>query len=101
MRAHFVVAAAFGGAVLLAAPASAEIAASNAAGVAMGPRHYRVKDVEAHTRFWTTLGGRLLKPQGDAAVVALAGVLVFLSRGDSSGGADGSVVNHVAFRVPT
>ena len=85
----------------VSSPAHAQLAAANAAGVAMGHLHYRVKDVEAHTQFWTTLGGRLLKPQGDAAVVGLAGVLVFLSKGDSSGGADGSVVNHVAFRVPT
>jgi catechol 2,3-dioxygenase-like lactoylglutathione lyase family enzyme len=91
------------GALLLllpAAPASAQLAAPNASGVAMGHLHYHVKDVEANRRFWIALGGRATRI-GTQDVVAFPDVLVFLTRGDASGGTEGSVVNHVAFRVPS
>lgn len=87
--------------MMLASEAAAQLAAPNAAGVAMGHVHYWVKDVEAHVRFWTALGGRLVRPLGDTQAVQLTDVLVLLSRGETQGGSDGSVVNHVAFRVPT
>ena len=87
--------------VTLAAPLLAQIAAPNAAGVSMGALHYRVKDVGAHVRFWTAVGGRPEAGDSTTRVVALADVFVILSPGESSGGSDGSVVNHVAFRVPS
>jgi aldose sugar dehydrogenase len=85
---------------------SAQLAAPNSAGVAMGHLHYRVRDVDANKKFWIALGGeevRSVRLQADQAdvVVKFQDVLVFLSRGDSSGGTDGSIVNHVAFRVPS
>jgi catechol 2,3-dioxygenase-like lactoylglutathione lyase family enzyme len=86
--------------VLPAVPARAQIAAPNAAGVAMGHLQYHVKDVEANRRFWTALGGRATRI-GAQDVVVFPDVLVFLTRGESSGGTEGSVVNHVAFRVPS
>lgn len=86
-------------AILLAASVSwAQVAEPNRAGVAMGHLHYRVRDVAANTRFWTTLGG-VPMTVGDTGALRFPGVLVLLSPGDSSGGSDGSVLNHVAFRV--
>jgi catechol 2,3-dioxygenase-like lactoylglutathione lyase family enzyme len=76
-----------------------QLSSPNTTGVAMGHLHYRVKDVEANKRFWVTLGGRSLRIDG-TEVVKFPGVLVFLTPGASSGGTEGSVVNHVAFRVP-
>ncbi len=76
-----------------------QLSQPNANGVAMGHLHYRVKDVDANKRFWLALGGRSLRV-GNAEVVKFPGVLVFLESGQSSGGTEGSVVNHVAFRVP-
>jgi catechol 2,3-dioxygenase-like lactoylglutathione lyase family enzyme len=109
----------------------------NAAGVAMGHLHYRVRDVEANKRFWMALGGkpvdaRRLKDDGNiregrvidldrlgrvkvppagpeppglqttaAEILSFPDVFVFLEQGESSGGTEGSVVNHVAFRVPS
>lgn len=81
-------------------PAFAQLAAPNAAGVTMGHLHYRVRDVAANTRFWVALGGRATAV-GSESHVALSGVVVVLSQGDSSGGTEGSVLNHVAFRVPS
>jgi catechol 2,3-dioxygenase-like lactoylglutathione lyase family enzyme len=82
-----------------AGPAAAQIAAPNAAGVAMGHLHYVVADVDANRRFWVSLGGTPLTI-GETAAVKFADVFVLLSQGTSTGGSDGSVLNHVAFRVP-
>jgi catechol 2,3-dioxygenase-like lactoylglutathione lyase family enzyme len=66
----------------------------------MGHLHYHVRDVEANKRFWSALGGQAIKIAG-TDVMKFPGVLVFLSNLPSSGGADTSVLNHVAFRVPS
>jgi catechol 2,3-dioxygenase-like lactoylglutathione lyase family enzyme len=87
--------------VLLSAvtvPAWCQLSAPNAMGVAMGHLHYVVRDVPANKKFWVALGGRPSKV-GATEVVAFPDVLVFLSQGESSGGTNGSVVNHVAFKV--
>ena len=89
----------------------AQLAAPNASGVAMGHLHYRVRDVEANKKFWMALGGdvRSVRPPSleasagqdrESVVLKFNDVLVVLEQGDSTGGAEGSIVNHVAFRVP-
>ncbi len=87
--------------VLLAAsvaPAAAQIAAPNQAGVAMGHLHYHVRDVEANARFWVALGGER-GTFGETTVITFPDVLVFLDEGEPSGGTEGSILNHMAFRV--
>jgi len=81
-------------------PAHAQLAEPNAAGVTMGHLHYTVPDVAASRAFWMALGGRPVGSVGGADVIAFPDVLVQLSRGAAEGG-EGSVVNHVAFRVPS
>jgi catechol 2,3-dioxygenase-like lactoylglutathione lyase family enzyme len=83
------------------ATSSAQLSPPNAAGVAMGHLHYQVKDVEAQKRFWTALGGQPIAWGEDGVGIKLPGVLLRLTVGKASGGSDGSVVNHVAFRVPS
>jgi catechol 2,3-dioxygenase-like lactoylglutathione lyase family enzyme len=92
----------------------AQLAAPNASGVAMGHLHYRVRDVDANKKFWLALGGEEVGGQAGARagsglrqapaspqILKFQDVIVFLEQGDSSGGTDGSIVNHVAFRVPS
>jgi catechol 2,3-dioxygenase-like lactoylglutathione lyase family enzyme len=86
--------------ILLSAPAWAQLSKPNAAGVAMGHLHYHVRDVEANTRFWVSLGGTPVRIGGVDAI-RFPDVFVVLTRAESSGGTAGSVVNHVAFRVPS
>jgi extradiol dioxygenase family protein len=76
----------------------AQLSPPNSSGVAMGHLHYQVRDVEATRKFWISLGG---KPSrlGAAELLKFPDVLVFLTRGEPSGVTEGSVVNHVAFRV--
>jgi len=87
------------GALLRIEPA-AQLASANQAGVSMGHLHYLVRDVEANRRFWVALGGTPIKVGGTDAV-KFPDVLVFLTPRESSAGTEGSVVNHVAFRVKT
>jgi catechol 2,3-dioxygenase-like lactoylglutathione lyase family enzyme len=86
--------------VAVSGPAQAQLASPNDAGVAMGHLHYTVPDVEASRAFWAALGGRAAGTLGEATVVAVPDVLVLLTHGEAEGSA-GSVVNHVAFRVPS
>ena len=78
--------------------ASAQLAPPNETGVAMGHLHYHVSDVEANTRFWVALGGKA-NHVGRTVVIPFPDVLVLLTQEESSGGTEGSILNHVAFRV--
>ena len=71
----------------------------NAAGVAMGHLHYNVKDMEANRKFWLALGAKPVM-LGTREVLKFPSVMVLLTQAESSGGTEGSVVNHVGFRVP-
>jgi catechol 2,3-dioxygenase-like lactoylglutathione lyase family enzyme len=64
----------------------------------MGHLHYVVKDIEANKRFWMALGGKPIDSD-KATVLGFPDVLVFLTPGESTGGTEGAVLNHVAFRV--
>src|SRR6202050_1241548 len=78
--------------------ASAQLPPPNAAGVSMGHLHLKVRDLEAHRAFWTTLGGTPVK-LGDMHVFKFPDVLVVYDKGEPTGGTDGSVVGHGGFRV--
>jgi len=84
--------------LLLEFTAAAQLSPPNQTGVAMGHLHYRVKDIEANKKFWITLGGKAAKV-GTTDVVLFPGVIILLMQGDATAGTEGSVVNHVAFRV--
>lgn len=80
--------------------ALAQLSPPNKLGVTMGHLHYHVRGVEANKKFWIELGAtpRVI---GAREVLELPGVMVLLDQGDSSGSTEGSVVNHVGFRVPS
>jgi catechol 2,3-dioxygenase-like lactoylglutathione lyase family enzyme len=81
------------------APVGAQLASPNGAGVSMGHLHYVVRDVEANRKFWIDFGATPVRI-GDREALKLPEVFIFLDRGEASGGTEGSVVNHVAFRLP-
>jgi len=84
---------------LAAVPASAQLASPNAMGVSMGHFHYVVRDVEANRKFWIEFGATPVKI-GSREALKLPEVFIFLDRGAPSGVSEGSVVNHIAFRLP-
>jgi catechol 2,3-dioxygenase-like lactoylglutathione lyase family enzyme len=81
------------------APSWAQLLAPNEAGVTLGQWHTIVRDVDAAKNFWMLLGGTPIKVDG-TEVVKFAGVLVFLTPGQSAGGTEEAVVDHVGFGVP-
>jgi catechol 2,3-dioxygenase-like lactoylglutathione lyase family enzyme len=84
--------------VAMVAPAPAQLAAPNDAGVAMGHYHLVVKDLEAQKRFWSTMGGKPVQ-NGQLQLIQFPGVFVMLRQGDPKGGTEGSTVNHFGFNV--
>lgn len=81
------------------APVRGQLASPNPTGVSMGHLHYVVRDVEANKTFWMDFGATPVK-FGEREILKLPDVFIFLDRGETSGGTEGSVVNHVAFRLP-
>jgi len=79
--------------------AHAQLSSPNYLGVAMGHLHYHVRDVAANRKFWIELGARPVNIATKEGL-ELPGVIVMLDQAESSGGTEGSVVNHVGFRVP-
>lgn len=65
----------------------------------MGHLHYLVRDMEANRKFWIALGATPVM-LATREVLKFPSVMIFLTQADSSGGTEGSVVNHVGFRVP-
>jgi len=86
-----------------AVPAWAQLADPNEAGVAMGHVHLNVRDVEAEKNFWIAVGGTPFK-RDPYIVMKFPGVLVIIGLrppfNPPTGGSEGSVVNHIGFRVP-
>ena len=83
-------------------PSWAQLSSPNDAGVAMGHLHLNSQDVESAKKFWTELGGTPMN-KGPFTIMKFPGVLVFLNLSapaPSTGGSEGSVVNHVGFLVP-
>jgi catechol 2,3-dioxygenase-like lactoylglutathione lyase family enzyme len=81
-------------------PLSAQVSAPNDAGVAMGQLGTIVRDVDATKKFWAFLGGTPIKVDG-VEVIKFPGVLVFLRKGEPTGGSQGTAVDHPGFHVPS
>jgi catechol 2,3-dioxygenase-like lactoylglutathione lyase family enzyme len=99
MRRIIEIAAAAAFAVTSGTAVGDDLSAPNATGVAMGHLHYVVRDVAANKAFWVGLGGRSVLFNGTTEGIVFPDVVVLLRQGEPNGGTEGSVVNHVAFRV--
>jgi catechol 2,3-dioxygenase-like lactoylglutathione lyase family enzyme len=83
----------------LAVPSPAQIAPHNPSGVSMGHIHVITQDPEAHHKLWIdALGGKLVK-LGPLEFAMFPGVVVGFRKGESDGGTEGSVVDHLGFLV--
>jgi catechol 2,3-dioxygenase-like lactoylglutathione lyase family enzyme len=71
----------------------------NAGGVTMGQWYTLVRDVNAAKQFWTLLGGKPITVDG-MDVMKFHGVLVFLKKGEPTGGTVGTTIDHPGLRVP-
>jgi catechol 2,3-dioxygenase-like lactoylglutathione lyase family enzyme len=85
--------------VLMAAPLLPQLPPPNSAGVAMGHLHFLTRDAEAHKKIWVEgLGAKVVKA-GTLELYMLPDVLIALRKGEPSGGTEGTVVNHLGFKV--
>src|SRR5208283_157989 len=83
---------------LAVAPAFAQLAAPNAAGVSMGHVHINASDVDAQVKFWKQVGGKIV--QRDKITMAqFPGMYVLIRKQDPTGGSVGSTINHFGFYV--
>jgi hypothetical protein len=79
----------------------AQLAPPNEKNVTWSHIHVLVPDRHKEAKSWLTLGGRLGKNlANDNVSVAFPGVVMRLGTGDTKGGSEGSVLDHVGFRVP-
>jgi catechol 2,3-dioxygenase-like lactoylglutathione lyase family enzyme len=85
-------------AAIAAAPALAQLAPPNAAGVSMGHVHLMVKDLDAQRHFWSMFGGTQIR-NGQIELIQFPGTFIMLRKGEPSAGTVGSVVNHFGFHV--
>ena len=79
-----------------------QLASPNEVGVAMGHLHLTVTNEAAEKKLWLTLGGTLGKDLSANVAIKIPGVLILLreQKGLPTGGTEGSVIDHVGFRVP-
>ena len=80
----------------------AQLAAPNPSGVTMGHVHLYTKDTEAQKKFWVGALAAQETKLGGMQVFKLPGVLIMLDKTDQAGrggGTEGSVINHVGFKV--
>jgi catechol 2,3-dioxygenase-like lactoylglutathione lyase family enzyme len=80
-------------ALAIATPSFAQLASPNATGAALGHIHINATDVDAHVRFWTSVGGQIVQRE-KLTMVQIPGVYILLRKQDSTGGTNGSVLNH-------
>jgi catechol 2,3-dioxygenase-like lactoylglutathione lyase family enzyme len=85
-------------AAAIRAVAAGQLAPPNTQGVAVGHVHVFTKDVAAQARFWTTLGGTIVK-RGKVTLAQFPGIYVILEPQDPSGGTVGTTLNHFGFHV--
>jgi catechol-2,3-dioxygenase len=84
--------------VLAVAPAFAQLAPANAMGVTTGHIHLNSNDVDAQTKFWATVGGKIV--QRDKITMAqFPGIFIFIRKQDYNGGSVGSTINHFGLYV--
>jgi len=84
--------------VVLAAPASAQLAAPNGLGVSIGHMHINATNVDVQVKFWTAAGGNLVQRE-KLTIIRFPGIFVLLWKQDNTGGTAGSSINHVGFSV--
>src|SRR5882672_4874545 len=98
MKIHVFALLALFGLCALAVPASAQLAAPNAAGAAIGHVHINASDVDAQVRFWTAVGGKIVQRE-KLTMVQFPGIYVLLRKQDYTGGSVGSTLDHFGFYV--
>jgi catechol 2,3-dioxygenase-like lactoylglutathione lyase family enzyme len=86
---------------MLALPTSAEtqLVTANSRGVTYGHIHLNVADAALNTRIWVDHFGGLAAETGPPAAVWIPGTLMMFAERESSGGSEGSALDHIGFKI--
>lgn len=85
--------------LLIAAPASAQLSPSNAAGITFGHAHLNVADIELAKKIFVEHFGGVAVQKGPLQVVKLPNMLVAFAQKEPTGPSQGTVMDHFGFRV--
>jgi catechol 2,3-dioxygenase-like lactoylglutathione lyase family enzyme len=77
----------------------AQLAAPNAAGVAMGHIHINTADVAAQKKFWVDVIGATPVKLGTNEGVKIPGAVILFKAAAPTGPTDGSVINHIGLFI--
>jgi catechol 2,3-dioxygenase-like lactoylglutathione lyase family enzyme len=86
-------------ALLLAAPAAAQLAPPNEAGITYGHVHLTVSDIEAHKKLWAEHFGGTVVSKGPLTAVKLPNMLIAFRQAETKGPSQGTVMDHFGFKV--
>jgi catechol 2,3-dioxygenase-like lactoylglutathione lyase family enzyme len=97
MKTTFLSGALLGLILFASAPAMAQLAPPNEAGVTLSHIHIIVNDMDAQKKFWTTAMGGTLIDHGPFTMIQLPEVFLVLEKGQAIGPSEGTVLNHFGF----
>jgi catechol 2,3-dioxygenase-like lactoylglutathione lyase family enzyme len=86
-----------------AAPADAQLLAAKDGPIVYGHHHVNASDIEAHKKFWTTIGGTVaVVGTNKLEVIRFPNAWLFMRTQAPKvpGGSRGTTVNHIGFSVP-
>jgi catechol 2,3-dioxygenase-like lactoylglutathione lyase family enzyme len=86
-------------AVAIAAPASAQLAPPNEAGITYGHVHLNVRDIEVQKKLWVEHFDGVVVQKGPLVAVKLPGMLIAFRQAEPTGGSEGTVMDHFGFKV--
>jgi catechol 2,3-dioxygenase-like lactoylglutathione lyase family enzyme len=86
--------------LVLAAPATAQLAAPGPAGIAFAHVHLNVSDVDLHKQIWVDHFGGEVVQKGPLTTVKIPGALIVFTERPPTGGSQGTVMDHFGFKVP-
>lgn len=81
------------------APAHAQLAPPNPAGITFGHVHLNVRDIEVHKKLWADHFGGVVVQKGPLVAIKLPGMLIALRQAAPTGGSEGTVMDHFGFKV--
>ena len=84
----------------LVAPAQAQLAVPNEAGITYGHVHLNVSDIEVHKKLWVEWFGGEVVEKGPLTAVRLPNFLIALTEREPTGPSVGSGVDHIGFSFP-
>src|SRR5713226_10598535 len=88
-------------AVLQVNPLPAQLAPVNELGLSLGHLHLAAPDREKEAKAWLALGGQLENNLSGNIPIGFPGIVVLVGQSRPvSAGSAGSLIDHVAFRVP-